>query len=157
MQDPDSPVVEPVGEPVMTSTGVIVPQPVRQQTPPAPAPAPAPQEARADTFEELTPDRARTLTGEVRLAGIAAGDEPPRPAHSGFTTNLTPVEAPGAQPPAAARSRTEPDRRNAAVQRTGGRSRPRGRNTGLHRLFGAAFVQHAPGPAPGHDGFCARH
>ena len=137
VQDPDSPVVEPVGEPVMTSTGVIVPQPVRQQTPPAPAPAPAPQEARADTFEELTPDRARTLTGEVRLAGIAAGDEPPRPAHSGFTTNLTPVEAPGAQPPAAAEAEQGP--------------------TGETPLFSEPAAEAAPGAeTPASTGFSAQ-
>ena len=117
-----SSISEPVGEPVMTSTGAVAPAeeerqpavPPAETAPAAPAagsagadeparPAPsAPAEddrsARADTFEEITPARAATLTGEVRLADIAAGaadarpPAPPAEEHTGFTTGLEPVQ-----------------------------------------------------------------
>ena len=117
-----SSISEPVGEPVMTSTGAVAPAEEERQpaVPPAgtapaapaagsagadeparPAPsAPAGEDrsARADTFEEITPARAATLTGEVRLADIAAGAADPRPSappaeeHTGFTTGLEPVQ-----------------------------------------------------------------
>ena len=117
-----SSVSEPVGEPVMTSTGAVAPAEEERQpaVPPAetapaapaagsagadeparPAPsAPAGEDrsARADTFEEITPARAATLTGEVRLADIAAGaadvrpPAPPAEEHTGFTTGLEPVQ-----------------------------------------------------------------
>lgn len=120
-----SSISEPVGEPVMTSTGAVAPAeeerqpavPPAERAPAAPAapaagsagadeparPAPsAPAEddrsARADTFEEITPARAATLTGEVRLADIAAGaadvrpPAPPAEEHTGFTTGLEPVQ-----------------------------------------------------------------
>ena len=117
-----SSISEPVGEPVMTSTGAVAPAgeerqpavPPAETAPAAPAagsagadeparPAPsAPagddRSARADTFEEITPARAATLTGEVRLADIAAGaadarpPAPPAEEHTGFTTGLEPVQ-----------------------------------------------------------------
>ena len=114
-----SSISEPVGEPVMTSTGAVAPAEEERQpaVPPAetapaagsagadeparPAPsAPAGDDrsARADTFEEITPARAATLTGEVRLADIAAGaadarpPAPPAEEHTGFTTGLEPVQ-----------------------------------------------------------------
>ena len=114
-----SSISEPVGEPVMTSTGAVAPAEEERQpaVPPAetapaagsagadeparPAPsAPAEDDrsARADTFEEITPARAATLTGEVRLADIAAGaadartPAPPAEEHTGFTTGLEPVQ-----------------------------------------------------------------
>ena len=120
-----SSISEPVGEPVMTSTGAVAPAeeerqpavPPAETAPAAPAapaagsagadePArPAPRaptgddrSARADTFEEITPARAATLTGEVRLADIAAGaadarpSAPPAEEHTGFTTGLEPVQ-----------------------------------------------------------------
>ena len=114
-----SSISEPVGEPVMTSTGAVAPAEEERQpaVPPAetapaagsagadeparPAPsAPAGEDrsARADTFEEITPARAATLTGEVRLADIAAGaadarpPAPPAEEHTGFTTGLEPVQ-----------------------------------------------------------------
>lgn len=85
------------------------PVPAPQPTParPAPRPAaeparPAPQPAKAspaaparpakdpnsDTFEEISRDEAATLTGEVRLADIAAGREPAGPATTGFSAKL---------------------------------------------------------------------
>ena len=117
-----SSISEPVGEPVMTSTGAVAP--AEEERPPAVPPAeaapaapaagsagadeparPAPsapagedRSARADTFEEITPARAATLTGEVRLADIAAGaadarpPAPPAEEHTGFTTGLEPVQ-----------------------------------------------------------------
>lgn len=56
-----------------TAAPVSRPQPVEPaRTEPVPE-APAAQSAREDTFEEITRDQAATLTGEVRLADIAAG------------------------------------------------------------------------------------
>ena len=117
-----SSISEPVGEPVMTSTGAVAP--AEEERPPAvppagtapaapaagsagadepartapSAPAGEDRSARADTFEEITPARAATLTGEVRLADIAAGaadarpPAPPAEEHTGFTTGLEPVQ-----------------------------------------------------------------
>ena len=80
VQDPDSPVVEPVGEPVMTSTGVIVPQPVCQQTPPGPKHRPPPAFRRSF---RTTRARARARTRWILCAALrnpSTGRTRPRPA-----------------------------------------------------------------------------